>query len=72
MRRVRIPSFALLKVNELRAAYMYMQHRLDVHVGKTASIPVATEPIPVRKSPLFVPRNPFFVSAGLRLIVKLT
>ncbi len=42
MHRVRIPSFVLLTISDLHSSYMYIPSLLDVHVGATAPIPVAT------------------------------
>ena len=72
MHRVRIPSFVVLDISELRAADMYMLPRRDVHAGKTPSIPVATEPISVTGKCLSTLRNLFSTAAGLRFVVKLT
>ena len=72
MHRVRIPSFVLLDISELRAADMYMLPRRDVHAGKTQSIPVGTGPISVTGKCLSALRNLFSTAAGLRFVVKLT
>ena len=72
MHRVRIPSFVVLDISELRAADMYMLPRRDVHAGKTQSIPVETGPISVAETPLSVAQKCFPLAAGLRFVVKLT
>ncbi len=45
MHRVRIPSFVLLAISDLRGSYMYIPERRDVHIGATARGPVATGPV---------------------------
>ncbi len=45
MHRVRIPSFGLLTISDLRSSYMYFPSLLDVHIGAAAPIPVATGPV---------------------------
>ena len=57
------PLFAFfLIISMLRALYIYMLRRRDVHIGKTPSIPVAPEPIPVERKPFAAPRKPLRLS----------
>ena len=72
MHRVRIPSFVVLNISELRGFDMYMLRRRDVHAGKTPSIPAETGPISVRRKCLSALRNIFSRAAGPRFVVKLT